>query len=112
MDTKELIKALSKAGHRESALLLKNWGEKDEVAKAFEKSIRKPDTSSKNTDPSVNPALGGKYGKVHGGDPRKSTFQDDHLVENVKGKPRVRVSGASDLRTEKDLPNEQGEYKD
>ena len=49
---------------------------------------------------------------MHGGDPRKSTFQDDHLVENVKGKPRVRVSGASDLRTEKDLPNEQGEYKD
>ena len=34
----ELIKALDNAGHRESALLLKNWGELDKTAEEFYKS--------------------------------------------------------------------------
>lgn len=34
----ELVKALDDAGHRESALLLKNWGEMDETAEEFYKS--------------------------------------------------------------------------
>lgn len=34
----DLVKALDDAGHRESALLLKNWGEMDDVAEEFFKS--------------------------------------------------------------------------
>ena len=38
MDRNKLIKALDDAGHRESALLLKNWGEMDSNAEALSKS--------------------------------------------------------------------------
>ena len=38
MDNDKLIKALDDAGHRESALLLKNWGEMDSNAEALSKS--------------------------------------------------------------------------
>ncbi len=38
-EKEELVKALADAGHRESALLLKNWGEMDEVAKLLKKNM-------------------------------------------------------------------------
>lgn len=79
----------------------------------LDKAVRSPDQSSTNTDRSINPSLGGKYGKVHGGDPRKMPnggspdhhvmnhpTQGDLLVENVKGKMKARVSGASSLRNQ------------
>ncbi len=37
----KLVKALEDAGYRESALLLKNWGEMDTTAKAMEESLEK-----------------------------------------------------------------------
>jgi len=37
----KLVKALEEAGYRESALLLKNWGEKDNIAKAMEEELEK-----------------------------------------------------------------------
>lgn len=41
MTTEELIKALADSGKRESALLLKNWGEMDEDADALFKAAKK-----------------------------------------------------------------------
>lgn len=111
MITKELlIKALEDAGHRESALCLQNWNELDSVAQLLkselEKKVREEDLSSRHTDPSINPALGGKYGKIHGGDPKKLSTRpnksgglDDVAVDMVNGKPKKRISGASSLRT-------------
>jgi len=65
--------------------------------------VHEEDTSSDNTDASINPGLGGKYGKIHGGDPRKlakrplkSGGLDDKAVEGKK----QRISGASSLRHE------------
>jgi hypothetical protein len=70
--------------------------------------IHEPDFSSEHTDRSLNPGLGGKYGKIHGGDPRKlksrphkSGGLDDEVIEGRK----KRISGASTLRTE-DTPKE------
>jgi hypothetical protein len=40
MNDNDLIKALDESGHRESALLLKNWGEKDETAARIESLIK------------------------------------------------------------------------
>ena len=39
LSKERLIKALADAGHRESALLLKNWGEMDDIAKALSKNM-------------------------------------------------------------------------
>jgi len=72
---------------------------------AAKPKIHEPDTSSEHTDPSLNPGLGGKHGKIHGGDPRK----EKDNVEHINGKPRQRISGASGLRRkyeeEHDLTN-------
>ena len=38
IEKSELIKALDEAGHRESALLLKNWNEMDDIAKSIKRS--------------------------------------------------------------------------
>ena len=41
----DLVKSLSDAGHRESALLLKNWGEMDAVAEQMLKSLEEGDSN-------------------------------------------------------------------
>ncbi len=62
--------------------------------------VNAEDVSSKHTDPSINAALGGKYGKIHGGNPKKPTGAlKDTPIENVNGKPMQRISGASAKRT-------------
>ena len=134
----ELIKSLDDAEKRESALCLKNWDELDKTAKdELDRLIKgkllqftpkpkpepKPDIhhedhSSMHTDPSINPNLGGKTGKIHGGDPRKDAYKHgvkdvkgsigvqtrpdgaQHLIERVGNKWRRRVSGASELRSD------------
>jgi len=75
------------------------------------KKVREEDWSSRHTDPTINPALGGKYGKIHGGDPRKpdNKVNADQVIENVSGKPKKRVSGASNLRVKYDTKQESGE---
>ena len=45
MDNDKLVKALADAGHRESALLLKNWGEMDANAETMAKSMEKYDNA-------------------------------------------------------------------
>jgi len=61
--------------------------------------INSEDVSSKHTDPSINAALGGKYGKIHGGNPKKPTGAlKDTPIHNVGGKPMKPVSGASPKR--------------
>jgi hypothetical protein len=68
---------------------------------SLEKAVYEEDPSSMHTDRSINPALGGKYGKVHGGDPRKGDkITRDQVIEGKDGKYRKRVSGASRLRSE------------
>ena len=43
----KIISALDKAGQRESALKLKNWGEMDDVAKCVEKELNLHERDSK-----------------------------------------------------------------
>lgn len=68
--------------------------------------VREENWSSEFTDKSINSELGSKYGKVHGGDPRKNDRgilpypgrKEDMVVEKVNGKWMKRISGASSIR--------------
>jgi hypothetical protein len=86
-----------------------NKGSKDDVFQFKPKASRvhESNISSIHTDPSINPNLGGKYGKVHGGDPRKNFkgpgsgdhVNADNFIERKGNKFKQRISGASSLRT-------------
>lgn len=63
--------------------------------------VREGDISSDYTDRSLNPETGGKYGKIHGGNPKKPAGQlKEAAIEHEDGKYKQRVSGASELRNE------------
>lgn len=57
----KLIKALDVLGHRESALLLKNWGEMDSIAKSLEKQMLPP--SGQAASPDQGPPGGANMAK-------------------------------------------------
>jgi hypothetical protein len=102
----------------DSAITKKEDCEKSELVKfhsngqwSINKAVRDEDVSSRHTDPTINPKLGGKYGKIHGGDPKKGEkdpITGDMAIDVVDGKPKKRVSGASSLRADYNTRQEDG----
>lgn len=77
----KLVKALSDAGYRESALLLKNWGEMDSIATEMAKS---------------------NYGPKKIGDEKVSLYSDTDNIKRKQGRTGVEVEGAGGNRAQKE----------
>jgi hypothetical protein len=105
----ELIKSLDELGHRESALLLKNWGELDSTSSALIKAKVNPEAFS---SPAIHENPVGVEGaakerKYQGGDPRHymdrgpRTKAGDERVQPERGgskKARAVTTGTSEKR--------------
>ena len=83
----KLVKALANAGHRESALLLKNWGEMDNIAKAMSDEIEKGALgdsitaaikgSGSTPQGGVNAAIGNMFGKEEDDKKKKEEEEEE-----------------------------------
>ena len=101
-DKEELVKALMEEGHRESALLLKNWGEMDANAERLSKAMspnrwkhqasgsdmRAYDTIRDNVPPKpqkvLDPKTGGSKLKDPEGYKKKGLARIKRKIENDK----------------------------
>ena len=83
MSKDDLIKALNDAGHRESALLLKNWGEMDDTATALSKgSLGDAITagiegSGSTPQDGMDAAIDGMFGKEEDDKKKKKDQKDE-----------------------------------
>src|SRR5271165_1747350 len=95
----QLIKCLSDAGHRESALKVQNWDEMDDIAKSVYKMLfkgRAPESRAvtggqpvanarvQDTPPILDPKRGGKNIRPQGGDP-KNPYNQRNAAEHPVG---------------------------
>jgi hypothetical protein len=103
-DIDELIKALDDDGHRESALLLKNWGEMDGVAALYKARIDRGKTDQqKRSD---------RIGRKGGGDPldETRTAGGSPVGELEEGKWRKPKTGEDHVRLDQEDTKRQAAF--
>lgn len=96
LSKEEAIELIDKAGCRESALLLKNWDELDEIGEELIKSVRKPAFSSPSTMENAPTSEGAaKKAKYQGSDPRHYDSRGNKTKSGDERSPAYNGSGVT-----------------